>query len=230
MTKRMPYAALMGVVLLLGAGLVWFALASAPTTGDDAAEAATQSQSQGVGVDLARRVAGDPRAVGDIDAPVVLIEYKDFRCSFCGVHARETEPKLRKYVADGTLRIEFRDLPIFGKQSIRAAAASRAAAEQGRFWEFYRAVFADTPKRGHADLTDAVLVDFAREIGVPDLTRFAADMDSTDIAGEVQDDAQEAYRIGASSTPLFLVNDEPILGAQPASVFIEKIERLASAS
>lgn len=39
-----------------------------------------------------------------------------------------------------------------------------------------------------------------------------------------------AALIGASSTPLFLVNDEPILGAQPASVFVEKIERLASAS
>lgn len=71
---------------------------------------------------------------------------------------------------------------------------------------------------------------YAQEIRVQDLKKFEVDMNSDETAAAVQEDAQTAYRIGASSTPLFLVNDEPILGAQPDDVFIEKIERLASKS
>ncbi len=228
MTKRMPYAALMAAVVIIGGGLVWLAATTGPPRSESSDATAAQSQQQGIGVDLARRDADDPRAKGDVDAPVVLVEYEDFRCPFCGVHARDTQPELQKYVDDGTLRIEFRDLAIFGKQSTRAAAASRAAAAQGKFWEFHDAVYADAPDRGHADLPDSTLIDYAKQIGVQDLGQFKTDMNSDATAAAIQDDAQEAYGIGASSTPLFLVNDEPILGAQPAAVFIEKIERLAS--
>lgn len=230
MTKRTRSVALLAAVIIIGGGLAWLAATTGPPRSESPDASTAQSQSQGIGVDLARREAGDPRAKGDIDAPVVLIEYEDFRCPFCAVHARETQPELQKYVDDGTLRIEFHDLAIFGAQSNRAAAASRAAADQGKFWEFYEAVYADAPERGHANLPDATLLKYAEQIGVPDLDQFKTVMDSDATAAAVQKDAQTAYDIGASSTPLFLVNDEPILGAQPVEVFIEKIERLAATS
>lgn len=230
MARRIPYIALLAVVALLGAGLVWIVTSGGPPSKESTAASSTQTQQQGIGIDLSRRDASDPRAIGDVDAPVVLIEYADFRCAFCGVHARDTQPKLQKYVDDGTLRIEFNDLAIFGEQSTRAATASRAAAAQDKFWEFYEAVYADAPDRGHANLTDDVLIDYAEQVGVKDLAQFATDMKADETTAAVQADAQEAYNIGASSTPLFLINDEPILGAQPADVFIEKIERLAETS
>lgn len=230
MSGSKSYVMLMGAVLLVGAGLLWAVVASGPSTENSPATISTPQEPQGIGADLSRRDVDDPRAVGRVDAPVVLIEYADFRCPFCGVFARETEPQLQKYIKDGTLRIEFRDLAIFGEQSTRAAAASRAAGEQGKFWDFYSAVYGDAPERGHANLTDSELMSYAAKIGIKNMSQFTKDMDSTTIANDVQADAKEAYDIGASSTPLFLVNDEPILGAQPASVFIEKIERLAAAS
>lgn len=230
MTARTPLIALLAVVALLGVGLVWVVTSGGPPSRESTATSSTQAQQQGIGVDLSRREASDPRAIGDVDAPVVLIEYADFRCPFCGVHARDTQPELQKYVDEGTLRIEFNDLAIFGEQSIRAAAASRAAAAQDKFWEFHEAVYADAPDRGHANLTDEVLLGYADQIGVRDMAQFEADMTAEETAAAVRADAQKAYDIGASSTPLFLIGDEPILGAQPADVFIEKIERLAEAS
>ncbi|WP_331763193.1 DsbA family protein (plasmid) [Streptomyces sp. NBC_01590] len=51
---------------------------------------------------LARREKTDPLAVGRADAPVVMIEYTDFQCPFCGQCARRTEPDLvRSYVDKG---------------------------------------------------------------------------------------------------------------------------------
>jgi protein-disulfide isomerase len=193
-----------------------------------AGSSATADGAYSLGVDLSRRTADDPLAIGRQDAPVVLIEYEDFRCPFCGVFARDTMPQLAKYVDDGTLRIEWRDFPVFGDESVQAALAGRAAAEQGKFWEFSEAVFAKAPQRGHLSLTPSVLLEFAKDIGVSDLDRFESDMKDPELMRAIEADTAEATKLGATGTPLFLVNDEPVVGAQPLAVFTEKIERLAA--
>lgn len=180
---------------------------------------------------LARRQPGDPQALGRRDAPVVLVTYEDFRCPFCAKFATETAPKLReRYVDTGKLRIEWRDFPIFGQQSKLAAKAGRAAARQGRFWEFHDVVYAHAPERGHPDLNQATLVGFAKEAGVPDIARFEADLADPAIAQTVQRDYTQAAQLGVSSTPTFVVNGKPIVGAQPLPAFVETIEQALAES
>ena len=68
----------------------------------------------------ARRIPGDPLAMGRVNAPVVLIEYSEFQCPFCGMFSRNTQPDLiKKYVTNGTLRIEWRDFPYLGPNQLR---------------------------------------------------------------------------------------------------------------
>lgn len=186
-----------------------------------------QSDQQDQKVDLARRKSGDPMALGKTDAPVVLIEWSDFRCPFCGVWARDTKPKLMKYVKQGTLRIEFRDMPIFGKQSNKAAVAGRAAAAQGRFWQFYDAVYDAAPKRGHPDLTSAKLDHFGKKAGIKDMDAFRSAIKNEKQLKKIKSDSQQAAQLGASSTPAFLINDTPILGAQPTDSFVKEIKKQA---
>ncbi|NEB73791.1 DsbA family protein [Streptomyces sp. SID14478] len=179
--------------------------------------------------ELARRDGGDPLAQGRADAPVVLIEYADFKCGFCGKFARDTEPGLvKKYVADGTLRIEWRNFPLFGAESQAAAAASWAAGQQGRFWQFHRAAYAEGAKeKGFgADRLDAL----AREAGVKDLDRFRRDRDGRAAHAAVAKDREEAYALGATSTPSFLVGGQPIAGAQPAAAFEQAVESAKAAA
>lgn len=138
--------------------------ASAPEAGS-ATDPAAQLKA------LARREPGDKLAAGRADAPVVLIEYSDFKCGYCGKFARDTEPALvKKYVQDGTLRIEWRNFPIFGADSEAAAKAAWAAGQQDRFAQFHAAAYAGGAKEkgfGAERLTE-----LAREAGVPDLERF----------------------------------------------------------
>lgn len=176
-------------------------------------------------LDMSRRKSGDPTAKGSPTAPVVLVEYADYRCPFCGLFSRDTLPALvKKYVDSGQLRVEWRDLPVFGAESSAAAVAGRAAAEQGRVWEFNKAVYAIAPERGHAALPRERLVQLAAKAGVPDLKKFEADLDSAELQAAVAKDAQEAAGLGATGTPTFLVNDIPIVGAQPLATFDKAIE------
>lgn len=220
------------VALVVVLGMLASHQRTKPATGSGApadAPVSVSSAEDGAGqpeFDLERRTPDDPLALGAVDAPVVMVEYSDFRCPFCAVYAKEIQPVLiEEYVDEGLLRIEWRDLPIFGQQSMEAAVAGRAAARQGHFWEFNRAAYAGATERGHQELPRERLIEIAKEAGVPDIDAFTKDLDDPELVGDVSVDTQEATSIGAQSTPTFLIGDTPILGAQPIDVFRQAIDQ-----
>ncbi|MFF1479819.1 DsbA family protein [Streptomyces sp. NPDC058301] len=176
---------------------------------------------------LARRDGRDPLAQGRADAPVVMIEYADFKCSYCGKFARDTEPALvKKYVDAGTLRIEWRNMPIFGAESEAAARAAWAAGQQGRFWQFHTAAYAHGSKE--KGFGKDRLRELAGQAGVADLDRFVRDADGDAAKAAVKKDQEEAYGLGASSTPSFVINGRPLAGAQPLDTFAQAIDEAAT--
>ncbi|WOI60405.1 DsbA family protein [Streptomyces fradiae] len=177
---------------------------------------------------LARRDGADPLALGSPDAPVVLIEYSDFQCPFCGRFARETKPHLvHDYVDKGVLRIEWRNFPVFGAESDQAARAGWAAGQQNRFWQFHDTAYAEPRRRNAGDFSEDKLTAMARKAGVEDLARFEKDMASDAAHRAVTRDTEEGYGIGVTSTPAFLINGRPVLGAQPTDVFTDIIDEAA---
>lgn len=231
-TSKKPLA--FGAAVVLAAGLLGFVSyrATAPDGTPSGATAVSTTSEPDADMyaelaELARRDAGDKLAQGRTDAPVVLIEYADFKCGYCGKFARDTEPVLiKKYVADGTLRIEWRNFPIFGKESEAAARASWAAGQQDRFWAFHRAAYAEGAKE--KGFGKDRLRALAQQAGVKDLDRFVRDTDSKAAADAVGKDQEQAYGIGATSTPSFLINGRPVAGAQPMAVFTQAIEAAAA--
>ncbi|MGG7463743.1 DsbA family protein [Plantibacter sp. YIM 135347] len=226
---KLVWASLVGVAALIVVAII----AGQPQGDSDPNEAAggTTSDTANPAFNLARRIPDDVTAQGAVDAPVVIVEFADYRCPFCGVFDRDTLPTIVKdYVDKGAVRFEWRDLPVFGDQSIGAAVAARAAGEQGMFWEYHTALFAAAPERGHPELPNEKLIEFARQVGVPDIDRFTMDLASPELAERVRADYVEGTNIGISSTPIFLVNETPIAGAQPLSAFLKVIdEELAKA-
>ncbi|MGW4232916.1 DsbA family protein [Streptomyces sp. NPDC004980] len=223
-----------GVVVVLAAGLLGFVSYRATAPDSPGSGSAVVSTTAEPDTDmyaelakLARRDSGDKLAQGRADAPVVLIEYADFKCGYCGTFARETEPELvEKYVKDGTLRIEWRNFPIFGKESEAAARASWAAGQQDRFWAFHRAAYAEGAKE--KGFGEDRLKELARQAGVKDLDRFVRDTGSRAAKEAVGKDQEQAYGIGATSTPSFLINGRPVAGAQPTAVFTQAVEAAAA--
>lgn len=170
-------------------------------------------------MDFPRRVEGDPLAMGDVDAPVVMTEWADYRCPFCSVFTEDTLPLLQPLVDDGTLRIEFRDLAIFGEDSFNAAAGARAAGEQGLYWEFATALYVSLPNQGHPPVGDDEVTAIATQVGVPDMERFQTAYKAPETRTAIEQDSAEAQQLGISGTPAFLVGTEFISGAQPIDAF-----------
>ncbi|MFF5701511.1 thioredoxin domain-containing protein [Streptomyces sp. NPDC012794] len=230
-SSRKPLLISAGVALAtVTLGLVsWQATAPEERPRDTASASAPRTDPAAELKALARRDAGDKLALGRADAPVVLIEYSDFKCGYCGKFARDTEPELvKKYVEDGTLRIEWRNFPIFGAESEAAAKAAWAAGRQDRFKAFHAAAYAEDAKA--KGFGEERLTELAREAGVPDLERFKRDMAGEEAAAALRRDQEEGYRIGVRSTPSFLVNGQPLAGAQPLDAFAAAIARAERAA
>ncbi|OBG83453.1 disulfide bond formation protein [Mycobacterium sp. E802] len=223
-----------GGLVLVAAALVLYlttgsgndAASAAPASQPEASASATAGGGEQTGArGMERRVPGDPLALGDPDAPVGVVVFSDYRCPFCAKFSRDTEPELiRRYVEAGKLRIEWRDFPIFGEQSMLAARAGRAAADQGRFWEFNRAVYAAAPERTKANLTEQALIGFAEQAEVPDIEKFTAGMRGSSYDAVINADLAQGTGIGVPSTPAFLIDDVPLLGAQPTEEFVRAID------
>ena len=130
------------------------------------------------------------------------------------------EPKLyEKYVQDGTLRIEWRDFPYRGRESVNAAVAARSAQAQGKFWEYHDLLYQEQA----SGYSDENLTSYAKEIGL-DTKRFEDDYESARYAGLVQADFRRGQSIGVNGTPTFFINDQVLVGLQPLGVFEGAIE------
>ncbi len=80
---------------------------------------------------------------GDPQAPVVMIEFGDFQCPFCGQFARATAPLIEEaYIRPGKVRFGYLHFAFLGPESVWAAQASECAAEQEAFWAYHDLLFA----------------------------------------------------------------------------------------
>ncbi len=159
--------------------------------------------------------------LGDPDAPIVIIEFSDFQCPYCGKFFEQTEPALiREYVETGKVQFVYKHFAFLGKASIAAAQASECAADQGAFWPYHDRLFdAQSGENGGAFSQDNLIV-MARDLGL-DVARFEPCLRNGETLARVETDQQEAARAGLRGTPTFIVNGQPLYGAQPIEAFRE---------
>ena len=127
---------------------------------------------------------------------------------------------MQEYVESGTLRIEWRDFPYLGQESLNAAVAARAAQEQGKFWEYHDLLYHNQP----GGFPREKLVELAREAGL-DVERFEADLASGEYEQIVTSDFREGQQRGISGTPTFVINGQVLSGLQPVEVYEDAIEQ-----
>ena len=138
---------------------------------------------------------------GPLNAPVTLLEYGDYECTYCRLAAPAILEALER--SEGRLRFVFRHLPLVDihPNAALAAEAAEAAGAQGKFWEMHDTLF----EHQHA-LHLADLVRYATQLGL-DEARFEDDLRSGRFASRVAQDVNSAEEAGVASTPTFFVNE-----------------------
>jgi protein-disulfide isomerase len=110
-----------------------------------------------------------------------------------------------------------------GQESQWAAEASECAADQNAFWEYHDLLFEKQSGENQGIYTVENLKSYAVELNL-DTQTFNECFDSGKHTTTVNTDTQIAQQIGATSTPAFVINGQPLLGAQPFDVFQQYIE------
>ncbi len=137
---------------------------------------------------------------GADDAPVTIVEYGDFECTYCG----QAESVIRELLTGSAsdVRYVWRHLPLndVHPHAQLAAEASEAAAAQGAFWEMYDLLLAH---QGRLELDDLRL--YAEELEL-DEDRVIDEVRRRVYLDRVSEDVASADESGVSGTPTFFIN------------------------
>jgi len=146
------------------------------------------------------RVAlGSSPVTGPSDAPVTMILFIDFQCDYSNKGLAATKRLMREY--PGQIRMAIKHHPLSKHADApRAALASMAASNQGKFWEMTDWLFANAD-----DLGEQAVFAGAESLGL-DMPRFTQDMDMAKWSDHFREDDRAAETIGVYSTPTILVN------------------------
>ncbi len=156
-----------------------------------------------------------PGAVlGNPQGKVTLVEFTDFACTYCRRSVEDVEALVR---ANPDLRVVVRELPILSPQSAVAARWGLAAAEQGRYAAFHKAMFA-------AGRPDPANIQAAAKVAGLDLARAAKVIADPRINAEITTNLHYAQTLGFDGTPSWVIGDQAISGAVGREALAKAIE------
>ncbi|MET0792278.1 MAG: thioredoxin domain-containing protein [Polyangiaceae bacterium] len=161
---------------------------------------------------------------GPLNAPVLIHEFADFQCPFCG-RVEPTLAELEKAFPN-QLRFVWHDLPLpFHANAKPAAIAAREVRAQkgdAAFWKLHDALFRDQGIDGA--LSAESLAKYAAEQKV-DAARFTAAQSDGRYDALFARDQAIASNAGIHGTPAFVINGFYVSGAQSLSAFKRAVRR-----
>ena len=181
---------------------------------------------------LAVLVENGSPILGNIDAPLTLVEFGDYQCSFCKKHFVQTHDLIMKnYVATGNVKILFKDMIVTpGEDSIHAAHAAHCAKDQGMFWKYHYMLYNNWKGENTGWVTDDILNKFASDVDL-DMNEFSKCMSEKKWMNLIRASGEDANTMGVTGTPsFFLIGPEneitKIHGAQPYEAFKRTIDSM----
>jgi protein-disulfide isomerase len=141
----------------------------------------------------------DSPSKGAPDAPVLIVEFADFECPFCGAVKPVVDSLFEKF--PGKVRLVFKHFPLAMHQNAeKAARAAVAAQKQGKFWEMHGLLF-----ENQQALDAANLEQLAAKAGL-NLEQFKKDLASEVAADAVARDRKQGEALDLQGTPSIFIN------------------------
>lgn len=181
-----PWVIILVLAVVLIGGSVWYS--------------STVSEKNNEGVELKPHIKGNP------EATVELVEYSDLECPACAAFQPYLEEILSQHANE--IKFEYRHFPLpIHQQSLIAAQAAEAAAEQDAFYPFVELMFKNQATWSKALNPSVKFVEYATELGL-DVDKFKRQMNAPIIKDKVKSDRAAAVAKGLTGTPTFFLNGE----------------------
>ena len=170
---------------------------------------------------------GSP-VMGNINAPITILEWGDYQCTFCYKFHQNTLDIINEdFIKTGKVKIIFKDFPLNGPDSKLAAEASYCAQDQEKYWKYHDELYKNWGGERTGWITRESLTKFAETVDL-DIEKFNKCLDDHKYENKVNSLYAFGKEIGIDATPSFLVfNDEKIIkirGNQPLEVFLKTFD------
>lgn len=169
--------------------------------------------------------SGEHFSLGPISAPIQIMVFFDYSCTFC----KETMPTIyslaKKYPNE--VRITMRDYPALRAASINLALAAHCAGEQSNFWQMNDKLFEKQDALLLLDETtiNPELENIASELNL-DQNKFNDCLSNRKYLYRLNDDFENAEFLAVEGTPTWFINRYKIAGHYPEENFLNLIESL----
>ena len=165
---------------------------------------------------------------GDINAPVIIVEWSDYQCPFCKKIEQETMPQLiEDYVNTGKVKIVYKNYQFLGPDSQTAGLAARAVWEvaPNKFYDWHKSIFEkqDGENSGWGNKADVLAL--TKSLGI-DSAKVGQLMTSkaTEYQKAIDDDKAEGAAFGINGTPAFIIGEEIISGFVPYTTLKKAVD------
>ena len=158
--------------------------------------------------------------LGNPAGSITLVEFTDYACGYCRASVPEVEALI---AANPELKVVIRELPILAPTSADAARWALAAAEQGKFEAFHKAMFA--AGRPAADTIEGA----ATRAGL-DLARARKTIAEPRVEAEIKRNLDLARQLRIDGTPSWVIGEQLLAGAVGRQVLQDAINAAAKAA
>lgn len=171
-------------------------------------------------IDTNRTYESTDAFIGDVDAPVTIVEFVDYECTFCKRFTEEVLPQIKEnYIDEGLVKVVFREFPLANHQLADSSAiAAQCAHQQGKYYPMHKELFNRKPVQDNREV-----IKLAVQAGL-DETTFRDCFSKQQTLEAVETDKAAGKDLGVTGTPAFFINGEQIVGLRDYDFFANKIE------
>jgi protein-disulfide isomerase len=143
---------------------------------------------------------------GKTNADIVIVEYGDYQCPYCGAAYPVLKEMMKKY--ESKIQFVFRNFPLseMHRYARPAAIVAEAAALQGKFWEMHDAIY-----ENQEYLSESFLLELAEKLEL-DSHQFNTDIKKPEVAAKIDSDFESGVMSGVNGTPSLFVNGRKFNG------------------
>ncbi|MES2456445.1 MAG: thioredoxin domain-containing protein [Bacteroidota bacterium] len=151
-------------------------------------------------------VSNTDHAQGNLNADLVIVEYGDYQCPYCGA----AYPVLKELMSQfgSQIKFVFRNFPLseMHQYARPSALAAEAASLQGKFWEMHDAIY-----ENQHYLNESLLLHLGEKLNL-NIPKFKRDIENSGLAKKVDADFESGIVSGVNGTPSFYVNGKKFDG------------------